>query len=360
MRHAALGALVLLLMVGARPATAFAQAAPSTSGFTASTSFGPGRFVFTDAETGTQWLVDPANGASSVVTTFVGDLPQLRVAANALGASSVWVGTTGWQQLQPTSNLAVASPMTVMLIRGQLVRPPAVDSPGGAGNASGLSAGIAAASGCPAIASPVPSVPADGSAGVTLCLAARTSAGAPLARQTLLVSTVLGVLGPGGVRSAVVDTDNAGNASIGYRGGGTPGTDSIAISNVTTPPSSIQITVTLSAVAAASPSAPAPAPTPAPAPKPAEPRAPAATGSGTFGAPPRFDATGRALAVFAGGSVDQLMAVATTAGASGAWVQDGTGAFQLLVTNGPSFLADTFRAAFPGGLAPATAVLLTR
>ena len=84
-----------------------------------------------------------------------------------------------------------------------------------------------------------------------------------------------------------------------------------------------------------------------------------ALGVGTFGAAPRFDPTGRALVVFTGGSVDQLMAAAA-AGATGAWVQDGNGVFQLLVVNGPAFLSDAFRAAFPRGIPASTAVLLTR
>jgi len=71
---------------------------------------------------------------------------------------------------------------------------------------------------------------------------------------------------------------------------------------------------------------------------------------GSLAAPPIFTADGVANVVFNGGTVDQLDASAASAGAAGVWVQDATGAFQLLLVGGPAFLKDTFRAKFPNGV----------
>ena len=73
-----------------------------------------------------------------------------------------------------------------------------------------------------------------------------------------------------------------------------------------------------------------------------------------------FTPSGQALAVFSGGSADQIESAARTAGATGVWVQDKTGKFQLLVVGGPAFLHDPFRAAFPNGLVGNAAVTLVR
>ena len=73
-----------------------------------------------------------------------------------------------------------------------------------------------------------------------------------------------------------------------------------------------------------------------------------------------FGASGAALGIYTGGTVDQLEAAASAAGATGAWVQDRTGAFQLLVVSGPPFLKDAFKARFPSGLASSAALTLTR
>ena len=347
--------LILLLLVGVAPRVG---AQTTAGGFTGPPSFGPGRFIFTDVETGALWLVDPVNGTSSVVTTFHGDLAQLRVAAAATGATSVWVGTTGWRQLMPTSVFTVASPLTVMLIKG-----PLVPAPTGSGSpapvASGtlrITAGLAAASGCPVIATPPPEVASDGSRNYSICATVRTAGGAPAANQVVLVSTVLGGLGPGAVKSVVTETDAQGNIAVAYRGTGAAGTDTVAVSDVSTPTTPIEFPVTLVSVVGATPVGPSPTPTSAAPPT----TAPAIPMTGTFATAPRFDASGRGLVVFGGGSVDQLASAVRQSGASGAWVQDQTGAFQLLITNGPAFLADAFRAAFPGGLSPSTAVLLSR
>lgn len=93
-----------------------------------------------------------------------------------------------------------------------------------------------------------------------------------------------------------------------------------------------------------------PAPTPA--------ATPAATGA--FVTPVMFSSSGQALAVFSGGTFDQLEAAARAAGATGLWVQDGGGQFRLLVISGPAFLRDQFRAAFPLGLTSNLAMTVVR
>ena len=90
------------------------------------------------------------------------------------------------------------------------------------------------------------------------------------------------------------------------------------------------------------------------------PAAVAPRGAGTFLAPPVFSASGIALVIFAGGNTDQLEAVARAAGATGVWVQDVDGAPRLLVVGGPTFLNETFRAAFARGLGSSTVLMLTR
>ncbi len=82
-------------------------------------------------------------------------------------------------------------------------------------------------------------------------------------------------------------------------------------------------------------------------------------GSGGFVAPPVFGGS-TALAVFKGGTVDQLEATAQDAGATGVWVQDGGGTPRLLVVGGPGFVSSAFRAAFSRGVPASTSVTLTR
>lgn len=62
---------------------------------------------------------------------------------------------------------------------------------------------------------------------------------------------------------------------------------------------------------------------------------------------PVFSNDGLALAVFSGGFVGDLEWNAWYAGASGVWVQDVTGRFQLLIARGPIFVNDQFAGAFP-------------
>ena len=105
---------------------------------------------------------------------------------------------------------------------------------------------------------------------------------------------------------------------------------------------------------------PTPAPTPTPIATPLPTPTPVPTPSGTFAAPPRFGAAGQSLVVFVGGTVDQLEAATSAAGASGAWIQESSGAYHLLIPGGPAFLKVPIVARFPSGFAAATAVMLTK
>ncbi|MGE3856578.1 MAG: CAP domain-containing protein [Dehalococcoidia bacterium] len=89
-------------------------------------------------------------------------------------------------------------------------------------------------------------------------------------------------------------------------------------------------------------------------------RAQAQVAVAAFASTPVFDARGTAFAVFGGGTIGQLEAAAQQAGATGVWAQDGAGAYQLLVVQGPAFLTAPFTSAFPGGFTSATAVTLVR
>lgn len=87
---------------------------------------------------------------------------------------------------------------------------------------------------------------------------------------------------------------------------------------------------------------------------------PPAGGTGAFVAAPVFSASGQALVIFGGGTVDQLEGASSSAKATGAWVQDAGGAYRLLVVGGPAFLKDQFKASFPAGLGANTVATLTR
>ena len=93
-----------------------------------------------------------------------------------------------------------------------------------------------------------------------------------------------------------------------------------------------------------SPSVPTPTPTP----------------SGTFATRPAFGPSGQSLAVYLGGTVDQLEAAASAIGATGVWAQEASGAYRLLIVRGPAFANAPFRSAFPQGFATTTAFTLTR
>ena len=103
---------------------------------------------------------------------------------------------------------------------------------------------------------------------------------------------------------------------------------------------------------AASTLAPTPVATAAPTPP------PVATITGTFVAPPVFPPTGSRLAqvVFRGGTVAQLDAALTSAGATGAWAQSSDRTFVLYVVGAPAFVNERFMRTFPTGFATTTAL----
>ena len=91
---------------------------------------------------------------------------------------------------------------------------------------------------------------------------------------------------------------------------------------------------------------------------------PVPPGGGSFSGSVTFSDSGFAMAVYRG-SIDDLETSAGASGATGVWVQDSTGRFQLLPVRGPVFLRSGFAAAFPapaGALAfpQMTAVTLVR
>ncbi len=124
------------------------------------------------------------------------------------------------------------------------------------------------------------------------------------------------------------------------------------------------VNVYIQAVTSTSPPTPTPTPvvtptaTPTATPTPVP--TPVPTPSGTFAAPPRFGASGQSLVVFVGGTVDQLEAATSASGANGAWIQESSGGYHLLIPGGPAFLKAPIVARFPSGFAGATAVMLTK
>jgi hypothetical protein len=83
------------------------------------------------------------------------------------------------------------------------------------------------------------------------------------------------------------------------------------------------------------------------------------TGAGTFASTPVFSAGGLAQVVYNGGSVAQLDAAISGAGAQGAWAQTSNGQFVLYIVNG-GFVNDAFKAAFPNGFSGVTALTLVK
>ncbi len=82
-------------------------------------------------------------------------------------------------------------------------------------------------------------------------------------------------------------------------------------------------------------------------------------GPGSFATAPRYSPARVALAVYRGGTSDQLHAALIHHGAVAAWVQDGAGEWHLFVVNG-SFINDSFREAFPDGfIGPSPMTLLS-
>ena len=88
--------------------------------------------------------------------------------------------------------------------------------------------------------------------------------------------------------------------------------------------------------------------------------APPTGGKGTFVTTPNFGAGASALVIFNGGTAAELEAAVLAASGSGVWVQDASGAFQLLIGNGPMFLRDAFAAKFPGGFTGLLSVTVTK
>lgn len=85
---------------------------------------------------------------------------------------------------------------------------------------------------------------------------------------------------------------------------------------------------------------------------------PANTGSGAIAGAVNFDSTGKALAVFNGGTVAQLVTASTQAKATGIWVQGPTGQFFGYVLGAPDFVNASFNAAFPNGFGVASILLV--
>jgi len=86
---------------------------------------------------------------------------------------------------------------------------------------------------------------------------------------------------------------------------------------------------------------------------------PAVGTPGVLATMPNFDSTGKALAVFNTGTVDQLTSEGVKVKATGIWVQAADGTFQVFVIGGPAFLNDQFRAKFPNAFG-VTSVLLVK
>jgi hypothetical protein len=79
-----------------------------------------------------------------------------------------------------------------------------------------------------------------------------------------------------------------------------------------------------------------------------------------FASAPEFTTDGYALAVFNGGSVAQLQAASAAVGATGAWVQDGTGGIVFIPTSIYNPLQRAIEARFPVGFRVATAITLVQ
>jgi hypothetical protein len=93
---------------------------------------------------------------------------------------------------------------------------------------------------------------------------------------------------------------------------------------------------------------------------PVSPTSPAAAKPALFTPMPAPGAWSTLSVVFVGGRPIDLEQAARDAGAAGVWVQDATGAFQLLVVGAPPFLRESFERAFPLNIQGPVAVTLTR
>ena len=75
---------------------------------------------------------------------------------------------------------------------------------------------------------------------------------------------------------------------------------------------------------------------------------------------PVYNGDGFSLTVYQGSSIEGLKAAGAAAGASGVWVQDSRGVFQLLPTStaAPAFLQGAFQAAIPTIMSPLAVTLV--
>jgi len=83
-------------------------------------------------------------------------------------------------------------------------------------------------------------------------------------------------------------------------------------------------------------------------------------GNGRFASDPVFDASGTGVAVFTGGTTDELIDAVESAGGSGAWVRGGGGGYVRVNVDGPEFTNRPFHDAFPGGIGESTEVIVNR
>ena len=173
---------------------------------------------------------------------------------------------------------------------------------------------------------------------------------------------VAGVIGPDSARGVVV-IDGSGScpsvaltytAAVG--GTATPLAPPVATATPTATPAA---TATPTATATATPTATATSAATA-TPVATNTPTPAAPVLGKFFGTPIFGASGPALAVFSGGSTADLEVAAKASGATGVWAQDMSGAFKLLVVDGPSFINEAFRMTFTSGLPANSPLTLTK
>lgn len=83
-------------------------------------------------------------------------------------------------------------------------------------------------------------------------------------------------------------------------------------------------------------------------------------GDGTFASAPTFGTGTAGMAVFNGGTVEQLAAAVTAAGGTSVWVQDANGTWRVMVVGAAAFINAGFNASFPTGFAGATAVSVVK
>lgn len=84
-------------------------------------------------------------------------------------------------------------------------------------------------------------------------------------------------------------------------------------------------------------------------------------GNGRFATDPVFDTTsGTGVAVFNGGSTNDLVDAVESVGGSGVWVRGGDGGYVRLNVDGPDFTNQSFNETFPDGLSEPTEVVVAK